>query len=168
MESNVELFLESIKSGGIKPGGTIIEYHHLLRRHDYPDFYVRTKTNKEYLFECKNLAQKILPDGTVWQHNLNWVNQNIMEKHWDYKQYQTRCIIGYKHRGVAIRQCITVQKSPAIPALIMSHFNFDSQAKARLYSFFKRRNIVVFGGQIGTSGPWASNLLLLLNKLSEK
>ena len=150
LESIVERILEGNRNGPTNLNGTVAEVHHLLRRHDYPDFYVRDTKNREYLIECKNLGITTLRQGGVWIERPHWVRKNIITKKWANKRYKTRNIIGYRHNHRAVYSRINIRTSP-IPVLIITHFNFNAPAVALLQSLFNG-NIIVFHHQIGKGG----------------
>ncbi|SRR6266705_4166868 len=149
LEDWVGACLESLKSEGL-----VKKYHRLVRSHEHPEFYVQDHCDREWLVECKNLAEfrhkkpGKNPVGSKWSHRMSWTRSHILNKKWWQNRYPIQD--GNKH---AEHSTISVQNTESLqPVLIITHLNFDPDPLQELKDLFGP-NIILFKHQVVGGGP---------------
>jgi hypothetical protein len=157
--------------------GTVVEDYALAENNSNPDFWVLTKDGREWLLECKNIAQhtynagnkysRVLRRNTVydhnnveWSHNLNWTHAQILEKNWKSPHYQARGTSGHPSKVPIISQ-------NASPVLVISRVDiFDGDSIIAILEMF-HKNIVVAGGQVAWGKGVEKPFKTVLDRLAE-
>ena len=149
LEDWVEACLESLKGDGL-----VREHHRLVRSHEHPEFYVQDCADREWLLECKNLAEFYHkrpgknPVGSKWSHRMSWTRSHILNKKWRQNSYPIQD--GNRH---AEHSSITVQNTESLrPVLVITHLNFDPDPLQALSDLFGP-NVIVFKHQVVGGGP---------------
>ena len=138
--------------GVLKHQGLVNEYHRLLRSREYPDVWVRDSKEREWLFDCKNIAEWIFSKpkrnghtvGTKWMHNKSWVKLHILNKKWKEDSYPI------KDRSNSSNHTTVRTRNPK-PGIIIPHLNFDTDAREALTELVGD-NVIVFVEQLRTQG----------------
>lgn len=146
--------------GVLEHQGLVNEYHRLLRSREYPDVWVKDSKEREWLFDCKNIAEWIFskpkrsghPVGTKWMHSKSWVDSHIINKKWNENSYPIK-----DRSNTSIHA--TVRTRNPKPGIIIPHYNFDSEAREALVGLVGD-NVIIFGEQLKTQGSGIPKLAI--------